>query len=181
MTKTIRVILVDGQALVRTGFKLLISSQEDMEVVGEAADGAELPELLSQLGDNGVDIILMDVQMPKVNCLEATRSLLRSTTGENASPELEKANLRRIIMLTTFDDQEYVRSAIEAGASGFLLKDAEPEELLATIRTVYAGNAILSPKVTAHVLATPASQATGSQASPPPPWHLLPTAAPPQF
>ena len=124
MTK-ISVGLVDDQPLVRTGFAMLINSQDDMETSWEASDGAEVPT------QTHADIVLMDVQMPKVNGIEATRALLRSDADT------------KVIMLTTFDDQDFVSGAIEAGASGFLLKDAQPEELLHAIRLVYAGQAVL--------------------------------------
>ena len=133
MTK-ISVGLVDDQPLVRTGFAMLINSQDDMETSWEASDGAEVPT------QTHADIVLMDVQMPKVNGIEATRALLRSDADT------------KVIMLTTFDDQDFVSGAIEAGASGFLLKDAQPEELLHAIRLVYAGQAVLAPKATARVL-----------------------------
>ena len=133
MTK-ISVGLVDDQPLVRTGFAMLINSQDDMETSWEASDGAEVPT------QTHADIVLMDVQMPKVNGIEATRTLLRSDADT------------KVIMLTTFDDQDFVSGAIEAGASGFLLKDAQPEELLHAIRLVYAGQAVLAPKATARVL-----------------------------
>ena len=133
MTK-ISVGLVDDQPLVRTGFAMLINSQDDMETSWQASDGAEVP------GQAHADIVLMDVQMPKVNGIDATRLLL-STDADT-----------KVIMLTTFDDQDFVSGAIEAGASGFLLKDAQPEELLHAIRLVYAGQAVLAPKATARVL-----------------------------
>jgi hypothetical protein len=133
MTK-ISVGLVDDQPLVRTGFAMLINSQDDMETSWQASDGAEVPTQAH------ADIVLMDVQMPKVNGIEATRALLRSDADT------------KVIMLTTFDDQDFVSGAIEAGASGFLLKDAQPEELLHAIRLVYAGQAVLAPKATARVL-----------------------------
>lgn len=137
-TDVISVVLVDDQALVRSGFKLLINSQDDMTVVAEAADGSVVPDAMAAAG--GADVVLMDVQMPAMNGIDATRALVAADSGA------------RVIMLTTFDDHEYVRGAIEAGASGFLLKDAEPEELLGAIRSVHSGNAVLSPKVTAQVL-----------------------------
>lgn len=130
----IRVGLVDDQPLVRAGFAMLIGSQEDMTVSWQAGDGAEV------LGQVPVDVVLMDVQMPQVDGISATRQLL------HADPQT------RVIMLTTFDDAEFVGGAIEAGASGFLLKDAQPEQLLAAIRTVHRGDAVLAPKVTAQVL-----------------------------
>ena len=129
----IRVGLVDDQPLVRAGFALLIGSQDDMSVAWEAGDGDEVP-------DAGADIVLMDVQMPRVDGITATRELL----GRDRDV--------RVIMLTTFDDHDFVRGAITAGASGFLLKDARPEELLAAIRTVHAGDAVLAPRVTGRVL-----------------------------
>lgn len=130
----IRVGLVDDQPLVRAGFGMLICSQEDMIVVWEAGDGAAVPE------KPPVDVVLMDVQMPEVDGITATRRLLASD------------NEVKVIMLTTFDDREFVSGAITAGASGFLLKDAQPEELLDAVRVVHHGDAVLAPKVTAQVL-----------------------------
>lgn len=148
MTK-ISVGLVDDQPLVRTGFAMLINSQDDMETSWEASDGAEVPT------QTHADIVLMDVQMPKVNGIEATRALLRSDADT------------KVIMLTTFDDQDFVSGAIEAGASGFLLKDAQPEELLHTIRLVYAGQAVLAPKATARVLGMLKNQGVDKHVEPP--------------
>ena len=130
----ISVGLVDDQPLVRAGFALLLGSQEDLSVRWQAGDGAEVPGLPP------VDVVLMAVQMPRAAGIAATRALL----AEDREVE--------VIMLTTFDDREFVRGAIEAGASGFLLKDAEPEELLAAVRTVAAGDAVLAPRITARVL-----------------------------
>ena len=148
MTK-ISVGLVDDQPLVRTGFAMLINSQDDMETSWEASDGAEVPT------QTHADIVLMDVQMPKVNGIEATRALLRSDADT------------KVIMLTTFDDQDFVSGAIEAGASGFLLKDAQPEELLHAIRLVYAGQAVLAPKATARVLGMLKNQGVDKHVEPP--------------
>ena len=148
MTK-ISVGLVDDQPLVRTGFAMLINSQDDMETSWEASDGAEVPT------QTHADIVLMDVQMPKVNGIEATRALLRSDADT------------KVIMLTTFDDQDFVSGAIEAGASGFLLKDAQPEELLHAIRLVYAGQAVLAPKATARVLGMLKNQGVDKPVEPP--------------
>lgn len=129
----IRVGLVDDQPLVRAGFAMLIGSQDDMTVVWQAGDGDEIHE-------HAVDVVLMDVQMPRVDGITATARLL------------ERDDQVRVIMLTTFDDQDFVSGAITAGASGFLLKDSQPEQFLDAIRTVHAGNAVLSPRVTAGVL-----------------------------
>lgn len=129
----IRVGLVDDQPLVRAGFALLVNSQDDLTVVWQAGDGDDLPT-------EPADVVLMDVQMPRVDGITAARQLL---VGDDHV---------RVIMLTTFDDEAFVSGAIAAGASGFLLKDSQPEQLLHAIRTVAEGNAILSPKVTAGVL-----------------------------
>ena len=134
----IRVALVDDQQLVRGGFRMLIQSQPDLEVVAEAADGREALEILSRVT---ADVVLMDVRMPEVNGIEATWQLLER--GE-AAP--------KIIVLTTFDLDEYVLDAIRAGASGFLLKDAAPEELLTAIRRVHRGDAVISPAMTRRLL-----------------------------
>lgn len=134
VTGTITVGLVDDQPLVRAGFAMLLGSQDDLEVLWQAGDGAEVP------GQPEVDVVLMDVQMPRVDGITATRALLA------------RDGHVKVVMLTTFDDREFVKGAIEAGASGFLLKDAEPEELLAAVRTVAAGDAVLAPRVTARVL-----------------------------
>lgn len=133
-TELITVGLVDDQPLVRTGFAMLINSQDDLRTVWEAGDGADVP------GKEHVDIVLMDVQMPKVNGIDATRELLARDQDT------------KVIMLTTFDDQDFVTGAIAAGASGFLLKDAQPEQLLDAIRVVHAGQAVLAPRATARVL-----------------------------
>ncbi|MDO5077962.1 response regulator transcription factor [Corynebacterium sp.] len=130
----IRVALVDDQPLVRSGFAMLVNSQPDLEVVWQAGDGSEVPN------QPPVDVVLMDVQMPRVDGIAAAKALLESDADV------------RVIMLTTFDDRTYVTDAIAAGASGFLLKDAEPEELLKAIRVVAAGEAVLAPRVTATLL-----------------------------
>lgn len=130
----IRVALVDDQPLVRSGFAMLVNSQPDLEVVWQAGDGSEV------FAQPPADVVLMDVQMPNMDGITAAAQLLAKDTDV------------RIIMLTTFDDRDYVTDAIAAGASGFLLKDAEPEELLKAIRVVAAGEAVLAPRVTAKLL-----------------------------
>jgi DNA-binding NarL/FixJ family response regulator len=135
----IRVLIVDDQALVRAGFHMILDAQEDIEVVGEAADGREAVAEALRLSP---DVVLMDVRMPEVDGIEATRTLLG---GEDASNT-------RVVMLTTFDMDEYVYEALRAGASGFLLKDAPPEQLVAGIRAVASGDALLGPSVTRRVI-----------------------------
>lgn len=137
MSEIIRVGLADDQPLVRAGFGMLVGSQDDMEVVWEVSDG---DEVAAAAAARPADVVLMDVQMPRMDGIAAARALLVSDESV------------RIIMLTTFDDAEFVRGAIEAGASGFLLKDATPDELLHAVRTVYEGDAVLAPKVTAQVM-----------------------------
>ncbi len=133
----IRVALVDDQQLVRAGFRMVLESQPDIEVVAEASDGAAA---LTELRRVHADVVLMDVQMPRVDGISATRTLL-------AQPEAPK-----VVVLTTFDNDEYVVQAIAAGASGFLLKDAPPEDLLDAVRTVYRGDAIMAPRATRRLL-----------------------------
>lgn len=133
----IRVALVDDQQLVRAGFRMLIDSQPDLSVVAEAGDGAEA---IRTLRDIAVDVVLMDVRMPVLDGIAATQELTR-----------EHDNLK-VIVLTTFDLDEYVMAAIRAGASGFLLKDAPPDELLGAIRTVYSGDAVIAPSATKRLL-----------------------------
>ena len=151
-TDPIRVALVDDQALVRAGFRMVIDSQPDLTVVGEAGDGDEALRLLGTAfggagagaGGPAVDVVLMDVRMPRLDGLAATARL---THAGNAG-----AGVPRVIVLTTFDLDEYVLAAIRAGASGFLLKDADPEEMLAAIRTVHAGDAVIAPSSTRRLL-----------------------------
>jgi DNA-binding NarL/FixJ family response regulator len=145
----VRVALVDDQQLVRAGFRMVIDSQPDLEVSLEAGDGAQALRLLA---DHRVDVVLMDVRMPHLDGLTATARL-------TAAPDAP-----RVIVLTTFDLDEYVLEAIRSGASGFLLKDAPPEEMLAAIRTVHAGDAVIAPSSTRRLLehlvtALPADQA----------------------
>jgi DNA-binding NarL/FixJ family response regulator len=149
----IRVFLVDDQALVRAGFRLVIDSQPDMTVVGEAGDGRDA---LEALGVTSADVVLMDVRMPELDGVATTAHLI-GRDGD-AAP--------RVVMLTTFDLDEHVFSAIRAGASGFLLKDAEPEELLAAIRAVATGDAVVAPSATRRLLEPVADRLPGTTADP---------------
>lgn len=145
----IRVVIADDQELVRAGFAMVIGSQPDMAVVGQARDGAEAVALAETLHP---DVVLMDVRMPGVDGIEATRRI--SALQHRFAPDgsaLDDAHTR-VIILTTFDLDEYVMAAINAGASGFLLKDTEPETLLNSIRTVYQGNAIIAPSATKRLI-----------------------------
>jgi DNA-binding NarL/FixJ family response regulator len=130
----IRVLLADDQALVRGGFGSILAGQPDMEVVGEAADGAEAVELAIATGP---DVVVMDIRMPRLDGIAATRLLLE----RHRSPA-------RVLMLTTFNQEAYVYDALRAGASGFLLKSAPPRELASAIRTVAGGDALLAPEIT---------------------------------
>ncbi len=134
----IRVVLVDDQALFRAGVRMLIASQPDMDVVGEAGDGQEALEVVARTAP---DVVLMDIRMPVMDGLTATAEIL----ARAAAP--------RIVMLTTFDLDEAAARAIQQGASGFLLKDAEPEFLLAAIRTVHAGSSVIAASATRELFA----------------------------
>ena len=134
-----RVFLVDDQALVRAGLRMVIDSQPDMTVVGEAEDGREA---LDRIAVTTADVVLMDVRMPRLDGVAATRVLI----------ERDGATAPRVIVLTTFDLDEYVFPALRAGASGFLLKNADPEELLAAVRAVASGDAIVAPTATRRLL-----------------------------
>lgn len=143
---TIRVALVDDQRLIRAGFRMVVASQPDMEVVAEAGDGDAAVSTLTSLAEPA-DVVLMDVRMPGLDGIEACR-------------QVTAALPTRVVMLTTFDLDEYVVAAIKAGASGFLLKDAPPEDLLGAIRTVYAGDAVIAPSSTRRLLAKVAEYET---------------------
>jgi DNA-binding NarL/FixJ family response regulator len=141
---TTRVLVVDDQALLRTAFSSLIDAEDDLEVVGQAADGREAVEIAARLRP---DVVVMDVRMPVMDGIEATRQV---TAGQGAGPG---AGLPRVLILTTFDLDEYVFEALRAGASGFALKSRPLEELLIAIRTVAAGEALLAPSVTRRLIA----------------------------
>ncbi len=134
---TIRVLLVDDQALLRKGFRMILDEESDIEVVGEAADGAEA---VAVAADRQPDVVLMDVRMPGVDGIEATARIV------------EAGNTARVLILTTFDLDEYAFAGLRAGASGFLLKDVPPQELVTAIRVVDRGDAIVSPRVTKLLL-----------------------------
>jgi len=146
----IRVLLADDQALVRAGFRVLAGQAPDIEVVGEAADGAAAVELARSLR---AEVVLMDIKMPGTDGLEATRRIA-------ADPSLSGV---RVIILTTFEEDEYVFAAIQAGASGFLVKDTEPEDLINAIRVVARGDALLSPGVTRRLIARIAGRGPAQQ------------------
>ena len=133
----IRIVLADDQALVRAGFRMILSAEADLEVVGEAADG---DEAIEQAAATEPDVVLMDIRMPRLNGIEATKQLTQS-----------HADLR-VLMLTTFDLDEYVIDAFRAGASGFLLKTAPPHQLVAAVRTVHDGDALLAPVSTRRLI-----------------------------
>ncbi|MCX4667736.1 response regulator transcription factor [Streptomyces sp. NBC_01381] len=146
---TIRVLLADDQALLRSAFKVLVNSEPDMEVVAEASDGAEAVELAKA---RAADVVLMDIRMPGTDGLAATRLI-------SADPDLSHV---RVVMLTTFEVDEYVVQSLRAGASGFLGKGAEPDELLGAIRIAAAGDALLSPAATKGLIAKFLAQGDGS-------------------
>ncbi|WP_264030166.1 response regulator [Cellulosimicrobium sp. SH8] len=144
----IRVVLVDDQPLVRTGIRALLERADDVEVVGEAADGREGVALVRHVRP---DVVLMDLQMPVLDGIAATREIVEGAT--RATPQGADPAGPRVVVLTTFDDDANLFAALRAGASGFLLKDASPDELRAAVRTAAAGDALLSPAVTARVVA----------------------------
>ncbi|MER5480150.1 response regulator transcription factor [Streptomyces sp. NPDC002734] len=144
---TIRVIIVDDQAMVRAGFAALLAAQADIDVVGEAPDGRQGVEVSRSVLP---DVVLMDVRMPEMDGLAAARALLDPPPGVVHRP--------RVLMLTTFDVDDYVYEALRAGASGFLLKDAPPADLIAAVRVVASGDALLAPSVTRRLIADFAKQ-----------------------
>ena len=134
---TIRIVLVDDQELVRTGFRMVLDAQPDMEVIGEAADGLAAVEFMRS---HTADVMIMDARMPRLDGVAATRRLR------------EAGDLPRVLMLTTFDLDEYAFAALKAGASGFLLKDVPPEDLLSAIRAVHSGDAVVAPSTTRRLI-----------------------------
>jgi DNA-binding NarL/FixJ family response regulator len=155
VTDTIRVLLVDDQELIRLGFRLVLEAEPDIEVVGEAADG---DEAVSAVLAASPDVVLMDIRMPRADGISATREIVRTR------PEA------RVLVLTTFDLDEYAFGALDAGAGGFLLKDAQRSELTSAIRAVHRGDAVLAPSVTRRLIerlhATPAPQMADDQPDP---------------
>lgn len=148
-SRSIRVIIADDQELVRAGFAMVIGSQPDMEVVGQAPDGAQAVALAESLHP---DVVLMDVRMPSMDGIEATSRITSLSAAPGDAADSAGRQPTRVIILTTFDLDEYVMAAINAGASGFLLKDTEPETLLNSIRTVFQGNAIIAPSATKRLI-----------------------------
>jgi DNA-binding NarL/FixJ family response regulator len=136
---SVRILIADDQALVRAGFRMILDAEDDLEVVGEAADGRDA---VAQARALKPDVVLMDIRMPEIDGIEATRRVL-ADAGDHAV---------RVLMLTTFDLNEYVYEALRAGASGFLLKDVPPEQLVAGIRAVAQGDALLAPSITRRVI-----------------------------
>lgn len=137
----IRIMLVDDQAMVRAGFRMILESEDDFTVVGEAADGVEATEIVGRCRP---DVILMDIRMPRMDGVEATTRILSEHRSDGSDP--------RILVLTTFDLDAYVYAVLRSGASGFLLKDAPAEQLIDAVRVVHRGDALLSPSVTRRLI-----------------------------
>jgi len=143
VTETIRVLVVDDQELVRTGFTMILGAEDDIEVVGDADDG---DVGVTRVGELSPDVVLMDVQMPRLDGIAATRQIVDRHPGT------------RVLILTTFDDDEYLFSALDAGASGFMLKNCPPDDLVAAIRVVSQGHSLLAPEVTQRVISRSTSR-----------------------
>jgi DNA-binding NarL/FixJ family response regulator len=158
---TTRVIVVDDQAMVRAGFAALLAAQSDIDVVGEAPDGVQGVELSRRTRP---DVVLMDVRMPEMDGLEAARRILAPPPGGAGTAPGE--HRPRVLMLTTFDVDDYVYEALRAGASGFLLKDAPPADLIAAVRVVASGDALLAPSVTRRLIADFARQRPATRGRP---------------
>ena len=152
---SIRVLLVDDQSLIRTGFRMILDAEEDIEVVGESADGTQAIDSVNRFKP---DVVLMDIRMPEMDGIEATRRIV------GAAPEDQPV---RVLMLTTFDLDEYVYDALRAGASGFLLKDVPADQLVNGIRLVAAGDSLLAPSVTRRLIEE-FSRTPAADAAPPP-------------
>ncbi len=157
----IRLLVADDQALVRSGFAMILGAAPGIEVVGQAADGVEALAMARSLRP---DVVLMDVRMPRMDGIEATRHLVSGAQGAGV----------RVLVLTTFDDDEHVYDALRAGASGFLLKDAEPAVLVAAVRTVAAGQALLAPAVTRRLIERFLATTEGATTDGPQPAQTLP-------
>ena len=151
---SIRILIADDQALVRAGFKMILDAEGDLDVVGEASDGAQAITMAAELQP---DVVLMDIRMPELDGIEATRRVI-AEAGERPV---------RVLMLTTFDLNEYVYEALRAGASGFLLKDVPPEQLVAGIRVVAEGEALLAPSITRRLIQEFATAAPAPSEPPP--------------
>lgn len=152
MTDALRVLLVDDHAMVRSGFAMVLSVEDDIEVVGEAADGRQAIE---RARETRPDVVLMDVQMPHMDGIEATRHLVADDLGH-------------VVIVTTFDRDDYLFDALQAGASGFLLKNAGPEQLLDAVRAAGRGHALLAPEVTRRVIGKMAGRASAPERPEPP-------------
>ena len=148
--RALRVLLADDQAMVRAGFRLILESEPEIEVVGEAEDGATAITAAAALRP---DVVLMDIQMPVMDGLAATRRILTRTPTQARGLVEGAADPPRVLILTTFERDEYIFEALRAGASGFLLKNAPPEDLIEAVRVVAAGDALLAPSVTRRIIA----------------------------
>jgi DNA-binding NarL/FixJ family response regulator len=154
--RPVRVLIADDQALVRAGFRMILDAEDDIDVIGEASDGLEAVEAARRLEP---DVVLMDIRMPELDGIEATRRVLATRGEADGGPV-------RVLMLTTFDLNEYVYDALRAGASGFLLKDVPPEQLADGIRVVAGGDALLAPSITRRLIQEFAQ--AGPPSGPPP-------------
>ncbi|WP_336852623.1 response regulator transcription factor [Sinomonas albida] len=176
----IRILIADDQALIRAGFRALLDAEPDMEVVGEAGSGTEAVAAVARLAP---DVVLMDIRMPGGDGLEATRTILAAAPApgrvapnpgtDGGSGAGRASHGPRVVILTTFELDEYVTGAIRAGASGFLVKDTEPEDLVRAVRAVHEGDAMLSPSVTRRLLERLAAERPSAQAAQPADVRLL--------